>query len=535
VEKEMEDEANSVDAEAADWPDLILLTFLYMLQGVPFGLSRSIILLLSSSLSYTQLGFLSIVGYPYSLKLLWSPIVDSVFVHWAGRRKSWIVPAQMFMAASFYYLGTSLIPTLLEDPAGNLTTFVAVFFCVILASATQDIAVDGWALEILPPSQRKYAASVQTIGLNCGFFVGYTVFLALNSVEFCTRFFGTDDVLFTLPGYFVAWSYAYFAINIYLIFFKKEDDAPIDGNAVHETYAAMWSVVRQPRFRTLAAYLLTSRLFSAFGDLGMIKVMEAGVPKDWLGLVAIGALPVAVAGSLLVTRLVEHGREFSSVYLRAYVYTLAASVAAIAALHRLTTSPHDDLLFWFCAYGGIGLFASLLSSAIFSTTSTFFARIADERIGGTYMTVLNSVSNFGGTWPAFFIFASADFFTTSHCLIPSADPDSPSPPPSFPCLYSDKSTFTSCAEQGGRCDTTRDGMYIVAGAAIAYSLAYFWFISRRYLPRLEATTADDWKVDLPARNADGSRVVEGEEEVGGGSSAKSTMGGRRRKSPQETV
>jgi len=511
--------------EAVDWPDVILLTLLYMLQGVPFGLSRSIILLLSDRLSYTQLGFLSIVGYPYSLKLLWSPIVDAVFLPAIGRRKSWIIPAQFFMAGSFFYLGMWLVPTLLDDPTQHLTTFVIVFFCVILASATQDIAVDGWALELLPPAQRKYAASVQTIGLNCGFFAGYTVFLALNSAEFCTRFFGTTDVLFTLPQYFVLWSYAYLAINVYLIFFKKEADAPIDGNAVHETYAAMWSVVRQPRFRAFAAYLLTSRLFSAFGDLGMIKVIEAGVPKDWLGIVAIGALPVSVVGSVLVTRFVEHGREFSSVYLRSYVYTLAASIAAILVLHRLTNATEDSLLFWFTVYGAVGLFSSLLSSAIFATTSTFFARIADERIGGTYMTVLNSVSNFGGTWPSFFIFASADFFTTSQCTLP-ANPVTGADAQVFPCLYSDRSTFTRCTEGGGSCNTTRDGMYVVAAAAIVYSIAYYLLVSRTYLPALEATTATDWRVDLPARNADGTRAT---------ATSAAAAQPRRRKSHKEKV
>lgn len=52
-----------------------------MIQGVPLGLTfGSVPFLLQESSSYTDIGVFSFAAYPYSLKLLWSPIVDSVFV-----------------------------------------------------------------------------------------------------------------------------------------------------------------------------------------------------------------------------------------------------------------------------------------------------------------------------------------------------------------------------------------------------------------------------------------------------------------------
>ena len=53
--------------------------------------------------SYTQLGTLSLAAYPFSLKLLWSPIVDSVFIPWIGRRKTWIIPTQLVLGGLFVY------------------------------------------------------------------------------------------------------------------------------------------------------------------------------------------------------------------------------------------------------------------------------------------------------------------------------------------------------------------------------------------------------------------------------------------------
>ncbi len=51
--------------------------------------------LLQSKASYTQIGIFSVASYPYSFKLLWSPIVDSIYSLAFGRRKSWVVPIQL--------------------------------------------------------------------------------------------------------------------------------------------------------------------------------------------------------------------------------------------------------------------------------------------------------------------------------------------------------------------------------------------------------------------------------------------------------
>ena len=47
--------------------------------------------LLQSRASYTAIGIFSVASYPYSFKLLWSPVVDSVYSLAFGRRKSWVV------------------------------------------------------------------------------------------------------------------------------------------------------------------------------------------------------------------------------------------------------------------------------------------------------------------------------------------------------------------------------------------------------------------------------------------------------------
>ena len=78
-----------------DKASIALLVFLYVLQGVPLGLAGSIPMLLQAKkVSYKQQAMFSFVYWPYSVKLLWAPIVDAAFLPWFGRRKTWLVPMQ---------------------------------------------------------------------------------------------------------------------------------------------------------------------------------------------------------------------------------------------------------------------------------------------------------------------------------------------------------------------------------------------------------------------------------------------------------
>lgn len=75
----------------------------FRLSGVPLGLTFGTLpFVFKHTLSYTQLGTFLLAAYPFSLKLLWSPVVDSLFISKLGRRKSWIVPMQLILAALFY-------------------------------------------------------------------------------------------------------------------------------------------------------------------------------------------------------------------------------------------------------------------------------------------------------------------------------------------------------------------------------------------------------------------------------------------------
>lgn len=130
-----------------DLRNFVLLVILYFLQGVPMGLAMgSVPFLLKSKLSYGEVGVFTLSTYPYSLKLLWSPIVDAVWSPRMGRRKSWIVPIQATSAVMLIWLGQN-VDRLMEEASEKLYAITFVFFALVMLCATQDIAVDGAATE----------------------------------------------------------------------------------------------------------------------------------------------------------------------------------------------------------------------------------------------------------------------------------------------------------------------------------------------------------------------------------------------------
>lgn len=135
-----------------DRRSIVLLTFLYVLQGIPLGIAASVPYLLQTrKISYTDQAVFSFVHWPFSLKLLWAPVVDSVYVSRFGRRKSWLIPTQYLIGVFMILLSTNIHEMMGEngEQSISVSSLTAVFFALNFLAATQDIAVDGWALTML--------------------------------------------------------------------------------------------------------------------------------------------------------------------------------------------------------------------------------------------------------------------------------------------------------------------------------------------------------------------------------------------------
>ena len=290
-----------------DLPNFVLLVCLYMLQGVPLGLTFGAVpFLLKSRLSYSELGLFSLASYPYSIKLAWSPIVDSVYFTSIGRRKSWIIPTQILIGFSMLLLGGS-IDEMMNRKELPIALLSLIFFGLVFICATQDIAVDGWALTLLRKENIEYASTAQTIGLNTGYFLSFTVFLALNSPEFCNKFLFSvpqEAGLLTLGSYIQFWGIAFLCVTLWLIFFKVEQPTPpSDINSIKSAYKTIFQLFALPHMKSLIVILMIAKIgFVTNEAITGLKLLEKGFGKEDLALAVLLDFPFQILGGYMAAK-----------------------------------------------------------------------------------------------------------------------------------------------------------------------------------------------------------------------------------------
>lgn len=142
---------------------------LYLSQGVVFGANNSIptLLLGYRDVSATEQSLLTLPAYSFALKFLWAPLIDSVYISKRTRRPMWIIGCQVVASLLLFLIRAEWTSSLREaESSVALTVALSTLMFVI---ASQDIAVDAWAVEGVDPSRSSMAASSQSIGLLCGF------------------------------------------------------------------------------------------------------------------------------------------------------------------------------------------------------------------------------------------------------------------------------------------------------------------------------------------------------------------------------
>ncbi|PGH13271.1 hypothetical protein AJ80_06381 [Polytolypa hystricis UAMH7299] len=486
------------DLPVHDQRNFLLLVLLYFLQGIPLGLATgSVPFLLKPYLSYGQIGIFSLASYPYSLKLLWSPIVDAVWSRDFGRRKSWITPIQTVSGLAMIYLGGHIDKMMVaagKDGGSGVWNFTGWWFLLVFLSATQDIAVDGWAISLLSTQNLSYASTAQTVGLTAGQFLSYTVFLAFNSPDFANRWFRAvpkSEGLFTLGGYLGFWGWMYLIVTLGLAVLKKEERTK-DRDGIMDVYKSMWGILKLKNIQTIIiVYLIAKIGFQANDAVTSLKLVDKGFGQENLALVVLIDFPFEIA-------LGYYAGKWSTQYTPmrlwcwAFVGRLLAALVAQAVVMVFPTTPVPA---WYILIVIVEhVFSTFMLTVMFVAVSAFHAQIADPDIGGTYMTLLATVSNLGGTFPKFFVLKLVDFFTKATCYPPTKpDPSITSPiTASFSCVI--ESEKNRCVAGGGICDVQRDGYYITNILCVLIGAVTFWMYIKPATLKLQKLPLRAWRL-----------------------------------------
>lgn len=180
---------------------VVALLFLGFSSGLPLALTFGTlsIWLAEKGVSKTAIGLFALASTPYTFKFLWSPFIDRLSLPFLtarlGQRRGWAVFTQLMLIATIFCLGS-------VDPVKTPLRMALFAFLVVFCSASQDIVIDAYRVEILP--ERLYGAGAAMIVLGYrigmlvsgagalylssffGWFVTYTIMASLMTVGIAT-------------------------------------------------------------------------------------------------------------------------------------------------------------------------------------------------------------------------------------------------------------------------------------------------------------------------------------------------------------
>ena len=481
-------------------------------------------------------GVFSFVSWPFSLKILWAPLVDSLYFPALGQRRTWLIPVQVCWAArppatrcgpvvsspDARHALQSVVGALLllmgptvegllasgDTPDGGagagaggvlgappyVQRLTALFFCLYLLMATQDVAVDGWALTLLSRRNVGLASTVNVVAQTLGFFLAYTGFLTLS-----------DQGWVTLAGFMRFWG-CLFVASAAVVAASREGGysggagdakhasassaAPGDGG-VAAVYAHAWRLVRLRSVQRLLLVLLTCRVaFGAAEALTTFKLLDAGFTKAQVAYMATLVAPLNIALPLLVARWTNGDAPWSA-FLGAYPVRLAVNLATALVLARPPAAGSRRTAFTLLVVLALSAQA-VVSQVQFVAQMAFFARVSDPSIGGTAMTLFNTVANLGSKWPSSLALFMAEPLTRRVCHAVGGESGGP---------CSTAAAKEACLTAGGACVVESDAFMPLTLVCTLLGIAWLE-LGRRHVVAMQQLPLDAW---LPSAQQQGRR------------------------------
>ena len=272
-----------------------------VLVFIPIGFAAGLPLLLTAStlgvwmadigVNRTTIGMFALVGTPYALKFLWAPLVDKsslgLFTKKLGQRRGWILVSQIlsaFLICIMAYINPS------ESPISMAMVALLLAFC----SATQDIAIDAWRIEL---------HEVEELGIGAAMYVyGYRIALLIA---------GAGALII---ADFISWKVAYLSMAILLSI-------------------GMLAVFWRPEAKKNTNFIDKKLKKNIFMEAVLKPIMEFASRPSWiaiLGFVALFKLGDALAGIMIQPFLIEIGFTKTEIASIAKIYGFFATLLGLA-------------------------------------------------------------------------------------------------------------------------------------------------------------------------------------------------------------
>lgn len=351
-----------------NWIKFPVLFSLYIAQSIPMSFFSTVVPVIMRQEKYSleSIGLMQLIKLPWIIKFLWAPFIDSK-ARTTKQLRNWILFSELFYAAVILSIG-------IFDLQTDFRLIVILMVIAFLASATQDIAVDIYAILQLEPSERSIGNSMQSAGSFVGTLFGTGVLLIAY------YYFGWTTLL-VLLSFFVV--FAVIPVMLYRRPVSREKD-----QAQQITMADIYRFFAE-KGKHKRVLILVFYYSGIIGILTLLKpyLVDLGYNVKQIGFMSgIFGTSVAVLSALAGGFIVKKAGRKPSMYL-----FLGVSLAA-AAWFRFISSEVPSLP---AVYTGIGLLwgAYGLSTVAIYTTSMDIVRKGREGTDFTIQIVITHLSS----------------------------------------------------------------------------------------------------------------------------------------------
>ncbi len=350
---------------------VVTVLFLGFSSGLPLALSGGTLQawLTVEGVDIRTIGLFSLVGLPYTLKFLWSPIIDRFAIPIFGRRRGWIVLCQVGLIGII--LGMSV-----TSPQNALWLLAILAFCLTFISASQDVVIDAYRTEVLKERERGIGAAVSVTGYRVAMLVSGALALILSE--------------------YLGWRSTYMLMALIMSFGivavwlgPEPEDPGVPPASMKEAVAGPFAeFFSRPGVWSLLALIVLYKLGDAFaGSLTTtflirgvnFSVAEVGAINKGMGLAStiIGAL----FGGLLMARL----RLFKSLL----IFGVLQAVSNLSFMVLAIVGKNYPLMIFTIAFenlaGGMGTAAFV----------AFLMTLCDHRFTATQFALLSALASLG--------------------------------------------------------------------------------------------------------------------------------------------
>jgi len=350
---------------------MAVMVLLGFSSGLPLPLTSGTLQawLTTTGVDLRTIGIFSLVGLPYTIKFLWSPLMDRFVPPWLGRRRGWIIPTQLALMLGI----TSMV---LVSPQYAPLALALLALIVAFTSASQDIVVDAYRTDLLPEVERGIGAATFIMGYRIAMLVGGALALILSDQ------IGWQNTYLIMAGLMI--------VGVFGTFLGPEPDGKITPpkNLQEAIWGPLKDFFSRPRALIILLFIVLYKLGDAYAGsmttpfllrgIGF-SATDVGTINKGMGFVAL--IVGAMYGGAIMIKL--------GLFRSLMIFGLLQMVSNLSFMVLAWTGKNYGVMIFAVAFenlsGGMGMAAF----------AAFIMALCNKRYSATQFALLSSLSALG--------------------------------------------------------------------------------------------------------------------------------------------